>query len=576
MTQHFWFTAGGHRLLGHLDANDEHHDLGVVFVPPHGWEDMCSYRPLRAVAKHLASQGIPVLRYDLAATGDSEGEVHEPCLVDGWIDSIGVAAEELRARTGVRRIAVLGVSMGALLAVAAAARPVDLQGLILWAGVASGRALVRQKKAFRQMEATESEESGGSARQVEGLDVAGYLLSEQTVAALSAVDLTALPSLQGLPVLMLSADELPADAKLERSLSVAGCAVTQADGRGYAAMMAQPHDAQPPMEAAGVVSKWFRNTYDLERRAAQGDSRNSFSPSNDAASVRMATGIVESCFLLTSPAGESFGVLTEPPASSEWAAIFLNAGGSRHVGPNRMWVEAARRWALDQGITSLRLDLEGIGESDGADTMTVESLYEDRLVEQVREAVHELRARCGVEHVLLVGLCAGAQWGFQAAARVDEVKAAILINPRLFFWDANADARRTQRKTLQTAGKASAWKRLLKGELRAERIRYAAMTLAGRLLRPAPTQIPARPMRDAMERIARKQAQVTLIFTEGEPLLQEMESEGFLPNASDPWCLLLRVSNTGHTFRAPWAQELLHRLLDERVSRMAIRRTQHV
>lgn len=579
MRQHFWFTANGHRLLAHLDADEEHHDLGVVIVPPHGWEDMCSYRPLRAVAKHLAASGIPALRYDLAATGDSEGHVHESDLVEAWIESIGVAAEELRARTGVRRIVVMGVSMGALLTVAAAARHLDLQGLVLWAGMASGRALVRHLKAFRQMEECEYAERNGPRPKVAGLDVAGYLLSEQSVAALNALDLTALPSLAGLPVLMLSADDLPIDASLHRSLSLAGCAVTQREGRGYAAMMSAPHDAQPPADVSKVVREWLGETYAREasgQKSVAAEFRRRFNANNDGGLVRLAGGIEECCFLSRSTSGDNFGVLTLPPERGEWAAIFLNAGGSRHVGPNRMWVEAARRWALNYGVTSLRLDLDGIGESDGPDTMTVASLYEGRLVEQVRQAVHELRARCGVEQVLVVGLCAGAQWGFQAASRLDAVNAAILINPRLFFWDAQADARRTQRKTLQTAAKASAWKRLLKGELRPERIRYAAMTMVGRLFRPAPAQIPAKPMRDAIERIVRQQAQLTLIFTEGEPLLQEMESEGYLPNPRNPWCRLLRVSETGHTFRPLWAQELLHGLLDEQVARMAVRRPQHV
>ena len=58
----------------------------------------------------------------------------------------------------------------------------------------------------------------------------------------------------------------------------------------------------------------------------------------------------------------------------------MNAGGVRHIGPNRMWVEAARRWAA-QGIPSARVDFIRVGESDGDELAIGFGQYAPELVE---------------------------------------------------------------------------------------------------------------------------------------------------------------------------------------------------
>ena len=69
----------------------------------------------------------------------------------------------------------------------------------------------------------------------------------------------------------------------------------------------------------------------------------------------------------TQPFGTLFGVLGRAARRRprrDLCAVFLNAGAVRRIGPNRLWVEAARRWAR-AGVPSVRMDLEGIGDADG-------------------------------------------------------------------------------------------------------------------------------------------------------------------------------------------------------------------
>src|ERR1043165_3483081 len=111
MTLHRWFESGSYSLLAHVDLSQASGNLGVVIVPAFGWEEVCSYRPLRFFARMLAERGLPVLRYDLPGTGDSSGGLLDENLVEAWIQSVDDAAAELRRAAAVQHVALLGVRM---------------------------------------------------------------------------------------------------------------------------------------------------------------------------------------------------------------------------------------------------------------------------------------------------------------------------------------------------------------------------------------------------------------------------------------------------------------------------------
>ncbi len=62
--------------------------------------------------------------------------------------------------------------------------------------------------------------------------------------------------------------------------------------------------------------------------------------------------------LFEGPHGRLFGVLSRRSGEqAEPTGVLLNAGPQRRTGPNRMWVEIARRWAA-KGVPTLRLDAD--------------------------------------------------------------------------------------------------------------------------------------------------------------------------------------------------------------------------
>jgi pimeloyl-ACP methyl ester carboxylesterase len=568
---HHWFSSGSYSLLGHLDMPDEQPPRwGVVIVPPFGWENICSYRPLRSLARSFASQGIAVLRFDLPGTGDSSGSALDSDLFAAWIRSVHDAVAELEALSGVQTVSVLGIRLGAMLALGAASTGAPIENLILWGASASGRAVLRELRAFRNMEVLEhAERDAPPAQPVPGFEVAGFLLNPETENSLRGFNPVTLPPLPNQSILLLSRDNFPHDGKLVECLERGGSRVTLNAGIGYQKMMAEPHEhfsfppetekalidfLQTPMEAEKVISLSGREKVREER------------------SCRLEGGIVENVYTHSYQDGSLFSIVATPAPrwpSSEWGLLFLNAGGVRHIGPNRMWVEASRRWAAS-GIPAIRLDFLRVGESGCEEPPSLESLHSDDLTDQLGMVMNEMKSKLNCRRFIAVGLCSGAYVAFQTLIRNSAIRSAILVNPRHFFWDPATDARRSAKRLGTGLIDLSDWRRLARGEFRPERVRQTARLALKRLLArrsgaDRKHQIPAQALAEAWHQVRRFQTRVTLVFGEGEPLLGEMEDEKQLPAPTDPLIRCLRVGSVGHTFRALWAQQMLHDLIDREI-----------
>jgi pimeloyl-ACP methyl ester carboxylesterase len=573
---HRWFQSGAHSLMAHIDLPETPcESLGVLIVPPFGWEDTCSYRPLRFLGKALAASGMPALRFDLAGTGDSSGDALASGLLEAWIQSVNDAAAELRAATGVEDVAVVGIRLGAMLAVSAANRGADLQDLVLWGPTATGRTMLRELRAFSSMERIEYANGERAPEQpIPGLEIGGFLVSAETQNTLETFGLTDLRQMRRRRVLLLTRDELALDAKLTGALRLSGCTVEVQTGSGYAAMMGLPHEAVPPAATAGLIVEFLAKGIQQKREREVGAggveiglTERSKAPHGRAVIKSGDAQVSETVYTVRQSANSLFGILSEPGPNvqpAEFCVLFLNAGAVRHTGPNRMWVEAARRWAT-QGVRSLRLDLAGIGESDGEPTLGTERLYQDHMVDQIEIVMDSLRARLGVRQFVVIGLCSGAFWAFHAAIRNRDICAAILLNPRLFFWDPEVDRRRLLRRTLTGLGEWKDWRRLAQGDVPIERIKQLARIALDKIQTADGNQhlqIQPEAMARAWAAIERNQSRVTLIFTEGEPLIREMAEEGQMPPQNCSRVRCLQVGNGGHTFRPLWAQKLAHELID--------------
>ena len=389
--------------------------------------------------------------------------------------------------------------MGGLLACRAALTGAPIDELILWGVPSRGRALTRELRAFSRLEVAsigdpDAGEEHPSREPVEGLVANGYLLSPETLADLQALDLDEVTGeCRARRALLLSRDGLSVDERLRARLELAGARVTVADGHGYGAMTVEPQDARAPTEIFALVEAWL----DEEKAGAAGTAAARPTAAEGSLSLtEHGTELRERPLFLDGPNGRLFGILTEPVGPrGDLCAVLLNAGPQRHTGPNRMWVETARRWAA-RGVPCLRVDLAAIGDSDGDSSVIVQvaSLYQDAYVGQVRAVMDGLRDLGLPDRFLLLGLCSGAYWGMHAALADERVESVVMLNPRALVWDEFEYALRRTHELRERLLMGSTWRKVLRGDITPARHLETAKAIAARARERAVPEPGARSM----------------------------------------------------------------------------------
>jgi pimeloyl-ACP methyl ester carboxylesterase len=567
-------------------AAEPHTDIGVIICPPFGWEEMSSYRPRRAWAQALSKQGIATLRIDLPGTGDSGGYPTDEDRLDAWTDSIGESATWLRHETGCRRVVAVCIGVGGLLAYRATADGAPIDDFVFWGTPARGGTFIRETSAFARMEAAQWEKR--DELPPDWLAAAGYVLTAQTRAGLETLDVSDMPlhSPAGRHALLLDRDGISVDARLREALERQDVSVQTMLGQGFGKMMVEPQFARTPATVIEQVTAWIL-ALDV---AAMPVTPLTDAPPQTSTEVQVfavdGTPVRESFLTITHPRGTMFGVLTEPlEKRGAIAALFIGGTGHR-IGPNRMWVETARRWAA-LGIPSVRLDVAGTGDAEGVTAPDVPALYTHDFTEQVNAALRALADRGLPQRTIVVGLCAAAHWAMHAALRAEHEVVPFMLNPPTLIWDERGYADRMTRHYLEQLRQASNWKRLLRRELsfagmRRILLRRLAATLridhghpGGREARVVSGEDVDR----ALDELRDRRLSALILFTGREVLHEEFQREGRLERLRRWPNLTIEVVPGGpglHTLRPIWLQRRVHQLLDDGLQRELYHQEEHI
>jgi pimeloyl-ACP methyl ester carboxylesterase len=551
-------------------------DLAILICPPFGWDDLCSHRSRHEWAADLAADGYASLHIDLPGCGDSGGSCWDRGRLQAWTDAVKSAAAWLGLTTGCARIAAIGIGLGGLVLCRASAENAPIDELILWAVPARGRTFCRELQTFSNLEDSRLPSQAGDAPLPEGsILAAGFVLSPETVESLRELDVTALafPANRVRRVLLLGRDGLPMDASLQPHFEQAGAAVTIAPGKGFSGMMAEPHKARPPVAVFSQVRSWLAQSPATERPDERDRPASAAAGGDALHSVELVVGeerIRETPLTIEQPFGHLFGVLAQPTsaAASDLAVVLLNAGAIRRIGPGRLWVELARRWA-SWGVPTLRLDLEGIGDADGDAGRFAElaELYVPGMVDQVVSALDALEAEGVARRFVLVGLCSGAYWSFHGALRDERVVAAFMLNPKILVWDPSLETMRDLRGLLH----GSPWRKLLQGKIATARIRSFVRStphaIASRarnaIVRTRASAAPDDELDCALDRLRERETHLLVLLSIDEPLREEFERNGRLSHA-ERWPNLEfdLTPLPSHTLRPIQSQRHVHETLD--------------
>jgi uncharacterized protein len=211
----FYFGLGPRRLFGiYTPAQGSGaRQQAILMCNPWGQEYIRAHRSMRLLSGMLSAAGLHVMRFDYYGTGDSAGDPAETDL-RGWESDIEMAIDELLDMTGVPRISLLGLRLGASLAasVSVKRRP-QIDALVLWDPIVSGEEYLTELRHADANALARSAQEGG------GFEVWGFALTDDLARELRAIDLVKLATEMPARVLPVVCQSLPSHLALSIVLS---------------------------------------------------------------------------------------------------------------------------------------------------------------------------------------------------------------------------------------------------------------------------------------------------------------------------------------------------------------------
>ncbi len=392
-----WFGPEDRPLFGWFCVPDDGRARAVVVVcNPIGSECDNAQVAFDALGRRLVDRRVALLRFDYDGTGDSAGSWADEGRLEAWLGSVRAAVAFARS-AGAPQVAVVGMRMGALLALAALEGQ-GVDALVLWDPCASGRQFLREQALLLATAYGESQPGGGAA---EG--PATYY-RPATASALSAFD----PAVDGPPapcVLVLGREGRAlggAVARLvERGQAERGVV------RGQAELLDVPGISRVEDEDLDEVTGWLAaHLGEADAALDPGGRARALLPAGDGVRV-----VEEAVDLGDVPL---FGIRCGPVDDGRPpVAVFLTAGLLHRSGPARMWTDLARRWAA-LGVPSVRVDLSGTGFSGTRPGQARQVVLAPEAVDDVAKIAAALGSP-DCRGLVLVGLSASGYLAVEAA-----------------------------------------------------------------------------------------------------------------------------------------------------------------
>jgi pimeloyl-ACP methyl ester carboxylesterase len=546
--------------------------MGVVLCNPFGFGALSMNRAYRHFAQSFARAGFPALRFDYDGAGDSSGTERDPDRLRAWLDSIHAAAAELRARAGVTDVVLFGVRLGATLAATAAAERGDYAGLIGVVPALQPEALLRELAAFQEWGNLKKSPDGISGIGEGDQEAAGFVFTAPLIAALSAIDLAKQSKAPAPKVMLIDRQDRPGAEPWAARLRELGANVTVQRLPGFREMNVDPHKSVLPEAMIAAATEWLV-AQEPSPAVATGAA------SSPVRTAEVERGVVETAVQF-GPSGRTFAIVTSPsevPRSGR-GILLLNAGAQHRIGPNRLWVAFARRWAR-LGAVTMRIDLSGLGDTPPRPGMAERAVYGSFGALDIAEAATHLREQWGAATVDVVGLCSGGFHAIKAAVAEAPIDRVVSINQEVFFWDPNTPEKvssfRAAAETKRYGDAAlslASWKKLLRGQVHLD---VASRVLRKRLVDLAESQrrrisrglrIPLpNDLATELRAIAKRKIPIHFVISEGEPVREMLaEHGGSAVNDLERSGALTIETVTGpdHSFTAVWTHRVLQGLLE--------------
>lgn len=448
----FYFGEDGKQLMGWLHSSELSEPTGqcLIICPPLGIDYINCYRSMRYIADYFALSGIPTMRFDYHGTGDSSGSNVRGNRLPDWLNSIEQCRKTITNITGCSRVGLFGVRMGASMAAICAERS-EYDFLILWAAVEKGKRYLREMKALQRTSAFKV------ATNTDVLEAGGFVYWPETAEEITKIDLSTLkPKVSN--ALIIPRDDLLEKHSFEEGWLSSGLNVEQLSLDGSSEMLLDAHLSSVPHQSIIKIVNWVvslnskRNvteTVDVDNKNVE---RYNFSFSgvdlkkqhfknaqiSNSKSGGKEIELEESMFRYGTEQ-KYFGICCKALNSENKnlpKIILLNAGATHRVSSNRLYVKLSRQLS-GSGFETYRVDLPGLGDSVINERRLEHNEYSDTSHQAIESIIDSIKLHYPDSQFIVMGLCSGAYFSFQAALRTikDNIIESILINPLVFYWD---------------------------------------------------------------------------------------------------------------------------------------------
>jgi len=250
-----FFREGPRALFAchHLPETSQTGVDAIVLCNATGHEYERGHRALRQLAAQLARAGHHAMRFDYFGTGDSAGEYNQASLTQ-WQNDVTDAIGECRRFSGCERVSVIGLRLGATLAMQAAAARDDVMSLVLWDPVIDDARLLAQ---WQEVQSEHDRRLGRKTGSGPLDEVLGFALTASVRAELNALAIPPpAPSLRRVLVLPGRGNEEHVQ-RISPILGSRGARVDEVPADASAIWRQEPMEAIVPFKLLRRIVAWL-------------------------------------------------------------------------------------------------------------------------------------------------------------------------------------------------------------------------------------------------------------------------------------------------------------------------------
>ncbi len=257
----FFFGESSKQLFGAYHPPHPRKDRrkGIVLCNPIGQEYIRSHRSFAQLAEKLGEAGFHVLRFDYYGTGDAYGDFQDAG-PEQWLADVSLAVEEIQDYGDIDSVALVGLRIGATLAMMAASRITAISDLVLWDPVVNGNSYLQEINHAHQHWLNDLlPKPPTSTLSEKGGEVLGFPMSKSLISKIRSLQLNNISGIKAKRILLLESIASDDFEELNLHLSGSGKSVSRKQLENATIWKKGSHlnSVLMPNEALNAIINWL-------------------------------------------------------------------------------------------------------------------------------------------------------------------------------------------------------------------------------------------------------------------------------------------------------------------------------